>query len=220
MTLSTDPRPTTDHRKRDVLLTVAVLCAALPTLCGLVLFALVRETRSETLAGSGLWVIGCGAVLSIVGTACLAARARHQRGPGRTSEGRGAASLIAIWLVANYPLAAFLTYRSIILLSAVVIHVENESGASLEFFRLEGAGFFYEAAPLMPGERVDLELHPTRDGAILFSGRFLESAIAGGGHSGGRPVLEGTAVGYVTPGMGLETTLRITPTGEIVILDD
>ncbi|MDP6368198.1 MAG: hypothetical protein QF599_06730 [Planctomycetota bacterium] len=193
----TEPRPGTGP------LRIATLCAALPTLCGLGLFAFLRETRSSDLVEPGMWLIGLGAMLSIVGATCLATQARqpHPVAPPH----RGRAALIALWLVANYPLAGVLVYQSIDLLSAVVLQVENRSGGPLEFFRLSGPGFHMEEAPFPRAGQVTVEFHPSHDGVLTYDLRLQSGEL----HSG-------TAIGYVTPGLGFQTSLTITPAGEVI----
>ncbi|HJO25861.1 MAG: hypothetical protein CMK00_04140 [Planctomycetes bacterium] len=204
MTENDTNSPSRERQEGSGLLLGAAACAALPTVCGLILFAVLRESRSSELVTPGFWILGIGALLSVVGATCLATHARQGRVGAASGSGRGRASLIALWLVANYPLAAFLTYESIGLLSAVVINIENQSGGGLDFFRLSGAGIHMEEAPFPADARITVELHPRRDGQLTYALRLPDGALR-----------EGTAVGYVTPGFGFQTTLAIAPDGAV-----
>ena len=108
-------------------------------------------------------------------------------------------------LLVNFPAAAIFTLSAINVVTRYTVRVLNESGNAIESFVVTGPGVRVELGPVAPGHRVKRHLGFSGDGSLEFTARQ--------GQSNFRGVLDG----YVTGGLGGDTTIRVLPERQIEI---
>ena len=115
---------------------IALMCGIAPQTVGIAIFLLWLVTRWEWLVGAGLVTIYAGVFSVLIGAIALA-MSTFDFSDARSSPGRRrfALALAAALLVANFPMAAAVSFGALTIMTAYVVTIHNDSGAPLHDVR-------------------------------------------------------------------------------------
>lgn len=189
---------------------VSLICAALPLTAGLAIFATWLATRWDWLALAGVFTIYGGLASVSVGVLALGwglwlARSRpdHDRQRPRLS-----AFTCGLLLLANFPVAAGLTYSAVQIESAYTVVIMNSSAAALRDVHVIGGGCDVSFGTIQPGDRVKRTFWVQFDGTL----ELVAEGTAGSYHE--------TIEGYVTNGWGGKASITVNRDGTWVVSHD
>jgi hypothetical protein len=186
----------------------AYLCGATPLLIGSLIYTTWRLTRWPWLETAGLIMIAVGTISVMVGAGFLFRctwkgfrAARIHRAKIQLH-----AFLAGGMLLLNVPVATIFAVSAIHIMTCYVMRVSNESGSAIESFVVTGPGIRVDLGPIAPGQSTEYQMTFSGDGSLDFIARQQQSVWGG--------VMEG----YVTGGLGGDTTIRIMPNSQFQII--
>lgn len=185
-------------------LKAATVFGTIPLLLATIIYTIWRFTRWAWLETAGFCWLFLGLASVVIGIAIVVRHLwREFRASGQISGKTWLqAALISGVLLVNFPVAGFFTLSAINLVTRYTVHVINNSGSPIENFVVTGPGICVELGSIADGDQLQRHLHFAGDGSLDFTARQNRFKIAG--------QLEG----YVTGGMGGETTIQMLPGGK------
>lgn len=188
-------------------LKTALFCGAGPLLLGTLIYTTWHVTRWTWLETAGLFMIAAGTISVTIGAVFLVRHVWREFQATRSLRPKRWLQMVMVGglLLVNFPAAAIFTLSAINVVTRYTVRVLNESGNAIESFVVTGPGVRMELGPIAPGRRVVRHLGFCGDGPLDFTARQGQSTFRG--------VLEG----YVTGGVGGDTTIRLMPESQYEI---
>jgi len=178
-----------------------MVLGAVPLMLATLIYTTWRFTRWSWLESAGLILIFVGFVSVVTGAVFLVRHLwRELRLPRTFRFVSGLqAVLVGGLLLVNFPAAAIFTLSAINVVTRYTVHVFNESGSPIESFVVTGPGVQVELGPIASGHRVQRHLGFAGEGPLDFTAHQGQSDFVG------------QLDGYVTGGLGGDTTIRVLP---------
>jgi hypothetical protein len=193
---------------RISLFRIAIYCALLPLVTGILIFAAWILSGWQWLMLAGLYTIVGGIVCFFVGCIVLNVHVvrAFRRAPQSRRSTKRAGTLVGILLLSNFPIAILCAWTALSIDGAYLVTVVNTSGSPLDSFVLSGPGLSVELGPLAPGDRARHLCRLNGDGGIDFSATLR-----------GNAAFTGTVDGYVFG--GADKVVTVTGPGSVTLTD-
>ena len=188
---------------------IVLVCGGLPLVAGTVVFLLWLVGRQDWLMVAGVFIIGTGGLLFVVGGVILTgfwALARRAPCFSRAWAHRMTVGA-ALLLLANFPVAAAFTAAAVRVIECYNVAIENGSGFALDAVHVSGGGCKVDFGRIAPGATRRRWFWIQREGELVLHAT-----------RGGVPVEE-VVDGYVTGGMGARKLVVIGPAGSVSVTD-
>lgn len=175
---------------------LSLFCGIMPIFVGVLVFLVWYFFRLDFLLVTGLFVIYGGIAIVIVGMIFLIMyEVRYRAASGRFDFKKGIIS--AGIMIANIPIAIFVSALAIGIMTQYTLTVLNDSGTNIQDVVVMAPNFRVNTGDIPAGEIRVVKLHFQRDGELTFEVHFETQS------------LQGNIEGYVTNGMGGRSTLII-----------
>ncbi len=186
------------------LIKIAIACGAMPLIAGTAIYFLWRLTRWEFLERLGMFNIFIGLALFAIGVGCVIRQSNDEMSTPNTNNGNtGQRNLLVVTLLlANFPAAIIYGLSAIEVMTRYTVCITNESPTAIEKLVLVGPNSEWSIGVVPAGARVQRELSFGGEGSLSFTAEHEGESI------------QGEVDGYVTGGLGGDTTLRLLPNGK------
>ncbi len=182
---------------------IAVLCGALPLAIGVLTFTTWLLVRAPWLMLAGLYTIGIGLLLFLIGASALAYYYRRAQTQTDLRRVRIATIACGVLLLANFPVAAAIVLAAMSIETRYVVVVHNRAQQPMADARLFGGGCDSPLGTIPPGATVTRALWFHCDGELQLAATYE-----------GMPRLE-TVEGYVTSGGGGQARVTLDEAGRM-----
>ena len=184
---------------------IVLFCGGFPLITGIGIFVLWCIVRWDVLMSCGMVTILVGPILFLIGAVYLSQFLSAARESKLIKERRVMLQLIIAGtiLFVNFPVAVVLVVAAERVMTRYVVTIVNESNQRIDDFHVTGGGIDANFGSVLPGTSKKRGFNIKGDGVLKFSG--IRS---------GKP-LNGDVDGYVTNGMGGDTTVIFKPDGTV-----
>ena len=188
---------------------IALICGATPLFIGVSIFLLWLVTRWNWLMMAGLYTIYGGVPIFLIGVVALTRfcwlASRTPDLPRRRL--RISVICCAGLLLSNFPVAAAIVVGAVMIDTRYIVTVHNASSQPLDDVRVSGGGCEVDFGTISPGATLRRSFWVQCDGELDFCA------------SSGSVRYNKTIDGYVTNGMGGNTSVIVGPQGTISVAD-
>ncbi|MBL4883484.1 MAG: hypothetical protein JKY95_02975 [Planctomycetaceae bacterium] len=178
----------------------AVVCGAVPLICGISIFLLWLLTRWEWLMGAGLITLGVGIVLFLIGILSLFV---YWTSGDRDKRNNTMARFCAGLLLINFPVAGLIVVAFVSVINCYTVVVHNDSPEVIRNINISGGGCEALIDSIPPNGSARRSFWIQYDGEIVFQASSKSHVY--------REVVDD----YVTNGMGGRTEVTVEPDGTI-----
>ena len=174
---------------------IGLISALLPLVMGTGIFGAWVFTRQDWLMSAGIYTIAGGLILFVAGVVAVFFIARLAKKQGLPCKKK--IITLACLLVANFPVAMWMTFSALDILAEYKVSIINNSTESAQIIFSDPTGKIHAVPDVSPHSKTQMIFHFEGEGAVMYqvtSKTFDRS---------------GTLFGYITNGMGGSAVLEI-----------